>query len=116
MFPRVGTPHIFNFQLSNGLIRTICGKNINKENTLTTISGDAVFPGICSICSHQIDEMYQDDLKEDPRFSRNSWQTRLKHIRNHHYCEILGPAGFAYEMSKRSWNKLNRAKQKSKKK
>jgi hypothetical protein len=114
IYPRIGTPHIFNFQLSNGQLRTMCGKNITKENTLTTISGDAVFPGLCSSCSHQIDEMYQDDLKEDPRIARNSWQARLPYLRSHHYYEILGPAGLAYDLANRSWNTLNRAKGKRK--
>lgn len=110
MFPRVGIPHIFNFQLSDGPLRTICGKNMIKENTLTTMSGDSVFPGICPVCTHQFDEMYKDDLKDNPRIARNSWQSRMERLRSHHYNEILGPAGLTYEMINRSWTKLARAK------
>jgi len=114
IYPRVGMPHIFSFQLSTGQFRTMCGKNITKENTLNTISGDAVFPGLCLTCSHQINEMYEDDLKDNPRIARNSWQGRLPYLRSHHYYEIFGPAGFVYDLTNRSWSILNRAKGKKK--
>jgi hypothetical protein len=110
LFPRVGTPHIFNYQLSNGQFRTICGKNMIKENTLTTIAGDSIFPGICDICSHKINDRYQDYLNDEPRLARNSWQGRIEHLRDTHYCEILGPAEFIYEMTTRNFNLLNKAK------
>jgi hypothetical protein len=110
LFLRAGEKHIFSHQMSNGQIRTVCGKVMCKENTTNTLVADQVFPGICSNCSNHVQSMFDDDLRDNPRIARNSWQMRLENLRDFHYQEILGPAGPTHEITNRIWKKLNKAK------
>jgi len=110
LIPRYGTPHAFNFVLSNGQYRTMCGKNFTKDMVCNTIAGDGVFPGMCQSCYDAIKDMYEDDLDCDPRMARNTWQLKLDNLRDFHYQDILGPIISSYEMTDRIWRKLNKLK------
>lgn len=113
---RTDVPHIYNYDLSNGQVRTLCGKNISKNPTDSVVSCDAIFPGICRNCLVDANDMYLDDLQFDPRWARNSWQSRLSSLRDYHAQEILGPSGLAYGMEHRVSNKINRARKAVKRK
>lgn len=110
LMPRVGTPHIYNYNMSNGKYRTVCNLTMSKENTQLTLCVDASIPGICSNCSAEADDMYLDDLNTEPRLARNVWQMRLCNLREFHNQEILGPSSSVYSMISRRWDKLIRLK------
>lgn len=112
LISRTGLPHIYNYMLSNGKYRTLCGLNMPKENVQNTLCGDGPFPGVCPNCFIEAEDMYLDDLKMEPRIARNQWQMRLESLRDYHYQEILGPTSSTYEMISRHWDKLTRAKSK----
>jgi hypothetical protein len=88
----------------------LCGKDLPLDVTLSSIVGDNIFPGLCSICAKEAANIYNNYLKNNSRLARNSWQQQLESLRDYHYQEILGPAINAFAMKKRRWHKLNRAK------
>jgi len=106
LFPRIGIPHIFSYQLSNGHFRAVCGKILIKEKTTIILAADQVYPGLCSVCSQEIKNMYENDLKSEPRIARNYWQMRLENLRDCHYQEMLGPSVPTINMINRKWKKL----------
>lgn len=115
-FPRTGLPHIFNYETANGKCKMLCGKDIEKNTGANSMAIDTISPGICSNCSKEAEARYENDLDNDPRIARNSWQYRLRSLRDYHNDEILGPINHIYIMETRSYPKVHRAKKKCRKK
>jgi len=89
LIPRLGLSHILNYRLHNGKWRTLCQMDLPKDPTMTTLSADDTFPGICRACKESHDKYYQDNLEYNLQSARNMVQAHYIYIRDYVQDEMM---------------------------
>lgn len=104
--PRSGTSHIVSFRLGNGNWRTVCGKVLKKELTMTILAADNTYPGLCSSCKSTEDYIYKQELKYNPRIARNCFQNHMCHTVDYIQNGMMSVSENYHFLEKRHWRKL----------
>jgi hypothetical protein len=110
LMPRLDISHILSYRLDNRNYRSICGKTIIIDPTITTLAADNTYPGLCSNCRIRSDSYILDDLNYAPRNARNSFQEYFLHLRDFIKDEMLGPENKYFYLCNRNWSKLKKLK------